>query len=224
MSRATTETETESGSESESEPDLGEEQSEELGKDGIFELLKNPRRRAALRYLDDAEGTVTLSDLAEHIAAQENDVTVEQLNAYQRKRVYIALYQCHLPSMDESDVIDYDQDRGNIDIRDEAEELFTYLDMDEESEQGLLADELGAVWSRRYLTLSAVGGLLAAVVQFTNVGFAVRTGLTLGVLSLFLVVSLFHTYETRNRREQETDDADADSGLGRLLPTDRTNT
>ena len=222
MSQVTTESESES--ESEPEPDFGEEQSGELGKDEIFELLKNPRRRAALRYLDDAEGTVTLSDLAEHIAAQENDVTVEQLNAYQRKRVYIALYQCHLPTMDESNVIDYDQDRGNIDIRDEAEKLFTYLDMDEESEQSLLADELGAVWSRRYLTLSAAGGLLATVVQFTNVGFAVRTGLTLAVLSLFLVVSLLHTHETRRRQEREATDADADSGLGRLLSTDQPNT
>jgi len=194
--------------ESETQPDLGGDESEELGKDEIFELLKNPRRRAALRYLDDAEGTVTLSDLAEHIAAQENDVPIEQLNAYQRKRVYIALYQCHLPTMDESNVVDYDQDRGNIDIRDESEELFTYLDMDEESEQGLLADDVDAAWSRRYLALSAVGGVFATAVQFTDVGFALRTGLTLAVLSLFLGVSLFHTYETRRRR----DDADSADG------------
>jgi DNA-binding transcriptional ArsR family regulator len=212
----------------EPEPDLGGEESEELGKDEVFELLKNPRRRAALRYLDEAEGTVTLSDLAEHIAAQENDVTVEQLNAYQRKRVYIALYQCHLPTMDESDVIDYDQDRGNIDIRDEAEKLFEYLAMGDDGEQGLFADDLGAVWSRRYLALSAVGGVLAAAVQFTAVGFAIRTGLTLAVLALFLAVSLVHTYETRRRRtaaDGSDDDVDADLGLrGRLFGREQSNT
>jgi len=159
-----------------------------LSKDDLFELLKNPRRRAVLRFLESTDGNATLSELAEHIAAQENDIEVQQLNAYQRKRVYVALYQCHLPKMDDADIVDYDQDRGDIELREEADQLLTYLDSDDDAETD---------WSRRYIALSAGGGTFAAAVQFVDVAFVVRTGLTLAVLALFLGVSLLHTYETR---------------------------
>jgi DNA-binding transcriptional ArsR family regulator len=165
-----------------------EEEESQLSKDDLFELLKNPRRRAVLRFLDSTDGTATLSELAEHIAAQENDIEVKQLNAYQRKRVYVALYQCHLPKMDDTGIIDYDQDRGNIEMREEADQLLGYLDTKDEPETD---------WSRRYIALSAGGGAVAATAQFIDIGFVARTGMTIAVLALFLGVSLLHTYETR---------------------------
>jgi hypothetical protein len=90
-----------------------------LARDEVFELLSNRRRRDVLLYLDaQPDGTATLDTLAEHIAARENDVTVGQLSAAQRKRVYIGLYQCHLPKMDDLGVIEYDQDRGTVELQD----------------------------------------------------------------------------------------------------------
>jgi hypothetical protein len=68
------------------------ETSEELPLDVTFEILKNRRRRLVLQFLRDAEETTSIGELAEHIAAIENDTTVQQLNAQQRKRVYIGLY------------------------------------------------------------------------------------------------------------------------------------
>ncbi len=107
----------------------GEEESEELSLDIIFEMLRNRRRQLVLEYLREKDDTVTIGELAEHIAAIENDTTVRQLNAQQRKRVYIGLYQCHLPKMDDVDVVEFNQSRGRISPGKHIEPLYEYLDV-----------------------------------------------------------------------------------------------
>lgn len=104
--------------------------------DQVFEILKNRRRRAVIRYLDSHDGYGELSDVAEHIAAAENDTTVQQLGSQERKRVRIALYQCHLPKMDSVGIIDYDGDRGTIRLRDSAAEMQRYLQWDPVDDHG----------------------------------------------------------------------------------------
>lgn len=94
--------------------------------DKTYELLKNRRRRDVLDYLRAHDGEGTLSDLAEHIAAWENSIEVSQLSSAQRKRVYIGLYQAHLPKMDSANVIDFDKNRGTVVLREEAKQLFPY--------------------------------------------------------------------------------------------------
>lgn len=87
-----------------------------LSKDDAFHLLQSGRRRAVLRYLvaHEAESGTRMRDLAEAVAAWENETTVARLTSAQRQRVYIALYQSHLPKLDEYGVIDYNQSRGVI--------------------------------------------------------------------------------------------------------------
>lgn len=87
-----------------------------IAKDDLFHLLQNGRRRAVLRYFtahSDRE-SFDMRTLAEEIAAWENEVTLEQLGSDQRQRVYIALYQSHLPKLDEYGVIEYNQSRGTV--------------------------------------------------------------------------------------------------------------
>jgi hypothetical protein len=94
---------------------------EDLDIGEVFELLKNERRRRVITFLKRQEDrTTTLGVLAEHIASLENDIDVSQLTSSQRKRVYIALYQCHLPKMDDLGVIDYGKNRGTIQLRNTA--------------------------------------------------------------------------------------------------------
>lgn len=99
-----------------------------LSLDTTYELLKNRRRRDVLEYLRAHDGEGTLSDLAEEIAARENSIEVSQLSGAQRKRVYIGLYQAHLPKMDSAGVIDFDKNRGTVVLREEAKQLFPYCD------------------------------------------------------------------------------------------------
>lgn len=107
-----------------------------IGKNDVFHLLQVSRRRAVLRYLlaEDAASFV-MRDIAEAVAAWENDTTVRKISSAERKRVYIALYQNHLPVLDEMDIIEYDQRRGRIEPRPAIQLLARYLD------EGLDADE-----------------------------------------------------------------------------------
>jgi len=95
--------------------------------DLVFGILKNSRRREVLEYLRRREEPIDIGDLAEHIAAIENETTPKELTSKQRKRVYVALYQCHLPKMDDAEVVDFDNDRGTVELGDDAIEFEAYL-------------------------------------------------------------------------------------------------
>lgn len=101
-----------------------------LHRDDLFHLLQSSRRRATLRYLfehDDGK-PVIMRHVAEAVAAREHDTTVRELSSDQRQRVYIALYQAHLPKLDEHGIIDYDQNRGAIELRELANVLRPYIE------------------------------------------------------------------------------------------------
>ncbi|WP_418286691.1 DUF7344 domain-containing protein [Halorubrum sp. DTA46] len=113
--------------------------------DEMFDVLKNERRRAVLRYLIEHEGCGELSDVAEHIAAAENDTTIQQLSSQERKRVRIALYQCHLPKMDSLQLVEYNKPRGTIELREAASEFEPYLDLDRTHVRGSLSSSRGVI-------------------------------------------------------------------------------
>lgn len=81
----------------------------ELDIDLVFDLLGTSRRRAVIRYLEAESGPVEIGDLANYIAAHEYGKSVEEITPDERKRVYVSLYQCHLPKMAAADVIGYEQ-------------------------------------------------------------------------------------------------------------------
>ncbi|RQG97119.1 DUF7344 domain-containing protein [Natrarchaeobius chitinivorans] len=162
-----------------------------LSKDVIFELLKNRRRREVLAYLLEAEETVTLGELAEQIAAWENDTEVNALSSDQRKRVYVALYQTHLPKMDDAGIVEYDQDRGLISLADNADLLMMYLDTDSHHQDR---------WDRWYGVCSVAGAAVVAGAFFgvpllSALPFAAVAG---SVVLAFFALSVVHT--VRNRR------------------------
>jgi len=120
---------------------------EELDRDEIFHVLQCRRRRLVLKYLQEYDGDepASMSDIAEHIAAHENDTTVDALRSQERQRVYIALYQSHLPKMDKIGVIEYEQYRGEVKPTEMTQEFERYL-FDEPSliandEEGEAGDE-----------------------------------------------------------------------------------
>jgi hypothetical protein len=104
-----------------------------LPLDQTFELLKNQRRRYVLHYLESEDGPVSLSELAEQIAAWENDKEVRLISSSERKRVYVGLYQCHLPKMDDMDAISFNKPRGIIERGANAECLTPYLQPEEDT-------------------------------------------------------------------------------------------
>lgn len=87
-----------------------------ISKDDVFHLLQCGRRRAVLRILSahEDQSVFRMRDVAEAVAAWEHETTVAKLHSDQRQRVYISLYQSHLPKLDDQGVIAYNQSRGII--------------------------------------------------------------------------------------------------------------
>ena len=108
---------------------------EELPLDEVFTVLKNQRRRYVLRYLRDSDAPVSLGDVAEQIAAWENDKELRQISSSERKRVYVGLYQCHLPKMDDMRVVSFNKPRGIIELDDNASSAYEFLDMAEKTNE-----------------------------------------------------------------------------------------
>jgi len=88
--------------------------------DETFEILKNNRRRTVLSYLRENDGDATLKELADYVTAKENNVSVSSITSSQRKRVYVGLYQFHLPKMRDMGIIDYDKNRGIVTLTDKG--------------------------------------------------------------------------------------------------------
>ena len=150
-------------------PEIREHRPRELGLDQLFEVLQNQRRRYVLDYLREHEEATTLSDLSEQIAAWENNKEVRRISSSERKRVYVALYQCHLPKMDDMGVVEFEKARGTIEPGEHIELCYKYLDV---------SDSGGDLqWPRYYAALAA--GTLAVLL----VGAAVQTLLSVPAIS-----------------------------------------
>ena len=109
-------------------PSPSRDRDDDLELSEVFEILQNQRRRRVLRYLTTtADGRATLSDLAEHVAGLENDVDPAHLSSSQRKRVYVGLYQAHLPKLDDYGVVDFDKNRGTV-VLDDTSDLDPYFE------------------------------------------------------------------------------------------------
>jgi hypothetical protein len=162
------------------------DESVSLTLDTIFEILKNQRRRYVLRYLREAEGeSVQLNELADQVAAWENDKAVGLVSSSERKRVYVGLYQCHLTKMDDSGVIDFDQYRGSVEIRPAIEQLYEYIDFGPESDE-----TTGPSWGRLYTGAAggALGlgllGLVVPAVPLGLLGFTLTAALAVAVVGV----------------------------------------
>jgi len=136
---------------------------DELDEDQIYHLLQNERRRNVLRYLYDEDGQVSMREIAEQVAAWENDSTVQAITSDERQRVYIPLYQSHLPKLDEEGIIEYDQSRGTVQKTPMVAELYEYLEPTAVPEvDDVENDDENARWGHYYLGASGIGATLLA--------------------------------------------------------------
>jgi len=156
-----------------------------LSQDVVFELLSSPRRRYVLYLLRDADEPVELTTLAEHVAAWENDTSVDDITEQERKRVYVSLYQTHIPRLDDANVVNYDKESGLVSLATDAKEIDSYLDSSEEDVQ----------WEWIYLVLAGLGALaLGLTVLEAPLFAALSVSAVAGVvIGFFVVTAIVHT-------------------------------
>ncbi|WP_089826424.1 DUF7344 domain-containing protein [Halogranum amylolyticum] len=136
-----------------------------LSRDELFHLLQSGRRRAVVRYLCDHrdESTFEMRDIAVQVAAWENDKPVDRLESDERQRVYIALYQSHLPKLDEAGVIEYNQSRGWVESMPLLDRVEQYLVVDEQPSESDNETDEESISMRYYGGATALSvGLLVA--------------------------------------------------------------
>lgn len=122
-----------------------------LNSDQIFEILSSQRRRMVLYYLRRHGGSATMSELADQIAAWENDTEIDEMTSQQRKRVYVSLYQTHLPKLADTNLVDYDADEGDVRLTDRATEMDAFLSTNQPTEYR---------WRRHYIGFLLLAGAL----------------------------------------------------------------
>ncbi|WP_415378963.1 hypothetical protein [Halosimplex sp. TS25] len=77
-----------------------------LTAEARYDLLADGRRRLALAELAERAAPVALGDLAEAVAAREEDDASPPVGAVER--VAVSLHHVHLPRVEDHGVIDYD--------------------------------------------------------------------------------------------------------------------
>lgn len=158
-----------------------------LPKDDLFEVMANRRRRYAVHALKGNGGEMKLGELADKVAAWENDVEVGGTSYDERKRVYTALQQSHLPKMDKKGVVEFDKNRGVIEPTPALEDVDVYMEIVHGRE---------IPWNQYYLGLTAVLGTLVTVVALDLWPFTLlpETAWMIFVVVAFGASALAHWY------------------------------
>lgn len=129
----------------------------EFSKDQIFDVLSSARRRYVIYYLRSQDEPVEITELARQVAAWEYDTDPDELTDKQQKRVYVSLYQTHVPKLAQLGIVDYDKERGVVSATRMSRRLDTHLAREEDGEPP---------WQIAYLLLAAIGAVsLVAAMQ-----------------------------------------------------------
>ena len=173
-------------------------ESPSLSDDELFEVLSNRRRRYAVHALEATDGAAEIGDVAEQVAAWEYDVDVEEVSYEERKRVYTALQQSHLPMMDDAGIVEFNKNRGVVEPTDSLNDIEVYMEVVQGNE---------IPWSVYYLGLSGVAASLTAAVWLGAWPFALLpdAAWATAITAMFTVSAVAHTYYTRGQRIGEVD-------------------
>lgn len=165
-------------------------------KDELYDLLSNHRRRYVLHFCKRVEGPVSLSELAEQVAAWEQDKPVEELTSAERKRVYTSLQQTHLNRLADAGIVEFEGDE--IELTDQAKDLDIYLD---------IVPAESVPWGVYYLGVSVLGAIVlgGVAVGFVPTDTVPAVGWAFVVLGVFLVSAVAQVIQNRRYRLDQFD-------------------
>ena len=178
----------------------GAEPTTEVSEDELFEVLANQRRRFAVHLLKKEEDeTIAIGDMAEQIAAWENGIDTTEITGNERKRVYTALQQSHLPKMDDAGVVVFNKDRGLVEPTPALTNVDLYMDVVEGKE---------IPWSTYYLGLSGVAVALTGAVALDVWPFVLLSDMAwiVAIVVAFAFSAITHKYYTTEMKVGEPEE------------------
>ena len=162
----------------------------ELTQAELFDVFSNARRRRSVQYLKRQGGTCDLAPLVEQVAAWENDVDPDEVTRTQRRRVYISLYQTHLPMLEEHGIVEWDPDDHTIELLPHEDVFEPYLDHRLEDQRN---------WHRLYVTVTTLG-VLGLAVSWLSIGPLTTAAAPVVALALCLLVLAVSLVQHVSRR------------------------
>jgi hypothetical protein len=171
---------------------VGRSDVEPLDENTVFDILSNRRRRQIIYYLQERGGEAPLRDVANAVAGWEEDEEPENVTEKQSRRVYVSLYQSHVPRLTEVGLIEHD-DTGTVRLTDRVRLLDPYLNPHDE----------GPPWQVYYLAVGLFGVLLGVLVLFglPPAGFVSGANLLLIVSLALVVLALAHAQQAGTPRD-----------------------
>jgi len=92
-----------------------------LDATAAFDVVRNSRRRECIHRLATVRrnepmgsASISLHDLATHVAAVELDSDPDEVERGDRQRIYVSIYQAHAPRLEDAGLIEWDQCAGVI--------------------------------------------------------------------------------------------------------------
>lgn len=166
----------------------------EIEPEEVFEILSNQRRLYALHYLKLSDDTtVAFGDLVDHVTAWENGVSVEEVDQGDRKTIYTALRQSHLPKLEEAGIVEFDASTNQIELTETGVAVQLYLEYVPSDDISWSQYYLGlSVFAAMFVTAAWLGAPLISAVEWPVV-FAV-------VIVMFVISSLAHSYQRRSHK------------------------
>jgi hypothetical protein len=156
----------------------------------IHDILRNDRRRLAIKCLRENGNSLSVRDLSEDVATRETGEAPAPRD--KRRSVYVSLHQTHLPKLDELGIVEYDTESKEVHLRDRAAEITTYMEV---------VPRYGITWAEYYLVLGILGfgTVLAASVGTPLLGAVGASSVAAGYL-LILVASAASHVNSQDRQ------------------------
>lgn len=156
----------------------------------IHDILRNDRRRLAIKCLRENGGMLTVRDLSEDVATRETGEAPAPRD--KRRSVYVSLHQTHLPKLDDLGIVSYDTDSKEVRLRDRAAEITTYMEV---------IPRYGITWAEYYLILGILGfGTVLAASTGTPLLGALGAPVVATVYLLILVGSAAYHVNSQDRQ------------------------
>lgn len=161
--------------------------------DELYGVFANRRRRYAIHYLQQVDGRTDFGEMAEQIAAWEHGKTRQEVTSNERKYVYSALQQRHLPKMHDIGLVEFNKRDGIVEPTADLDEIDVYAEIVEKG---------NVPWGVYFPSLSAVHSVLLALVGFNVAPLTMFSEFEWALLfvSSFLVSSLVFLYDTKRMK------------------------
>lgn len=98
-----------------------------ISQENLFTALSSERRRNTIEALTEIGEPTSLSKIVDYVAESELDKPIAEINSDERNRIYVSLYQCHVPHLADTNLLNYNEDTKQISASPQTEFARTFI-------------------------------------------------------------------------------------------------